>query len=66
VSLFDDNPETLGLAMRTLDDDPVIRPSFHVFVGSKAPWFEITDHLQRFDGFPPATVVRQDGSSPES
>jgi hypothetical protein len=66
VSLFDDNPETLGLAMGTLDDDPVIRPSFHVFVGSKAPWFEITDHLTKFDGFPPTTVVRHDGSLPES
>jgi hypothetical protein len=66
VSLFDNNPETVGLAMGTLDDDPGIRPSFHVFVGSKAPWFEITDQLPQFDGFPPATLVRQDGSAPSS
>ena len=32
---------TLG----TLIDDPTIRPSAHIFVGSKAPWFTITDHL---------------------
>ncbi|MGH7779192.1 MAG: GFA family protein [Candidatus Binataceae bacterium] len=63
VSLFDDNPKTLELAMGTLDDDPGLQPSFHVFVGSKAPWFEITDGLPQFDAFPPTTVVRQDRSS---
>jgi hypothetical protein len=35
-----------------LVDDPGIRPSFHVFVGSKAPWFEITDELPQFRGLP--------------
>jgi len=24
---------------------PSIRPTGHIFVGSKAPWFEITDDL---------------------
>jgi hypothetical protein len=37
---------TLG----TLADDPVIRPQAHIFVGDKAPWFEITDHLPQHDG----------------
>jgi hypothetical protein len=37
VSLFHDDPQTLGLPMGTLDDDPRIRLSCHVFVGSKAP-----------------------------
>src|SRR5271170_4517680 len=45
VSLFDDNPNTIGLAMGTLDDDPGIRPALHVFVGSKAQWHEILDDL---------------------
>jgi len=66
ASLFDDNSETLGLAMGTLDDNPGIRPTFHVFIDSKAPWFEITDQLPRFDTFPPQTVARQDGSLPDS
>jgi hypothetical protein len=35
---------TLG----TLVDDPGIRPSRHIFVGSKAPWFTITDDLPQF------------------
>jgi hypothetical protein len=45
VSLFADTPETLGLALGTLDTDPGTRPLCHVFVTSKAPWFEITDDL---------------------
>jgi hypothetical protein len=44
------NPETLGLPMGTLDDDPGIRPQFHVFVGSKASWFEITDQCRGLMG----------------
>jgi hypothetical protein len=37
------------VAMGTLVDDPTIRPSAHIFVGSKAPWFTITDDLPQYD-----------------
>ena len=37
------------VAMGSLVDDPTIRPSDHIYVGSKAPWFEITDDLPRND-----------------
>jgi hypothetical protein len=37
------------VAMGTLVDDPTIRPTKHIFVGSKAPWFTITDDLPQFD-----------------
>ena len=37
---------TLG----TLVDAPKIRPTAHIFVGDKAPWFEITDHLPQHEG----------------
>jgi hypothetical protein len=33
------------VAMGSLVDEPTIRPSEHIYVGSKAPWFEITDDL---------------------
>jgi hypothetical protein len=33
------------VAMGSLVDVPGIRPTRHIFVGSKAPWFEITDDL---------------------
>jgi hypothetical protein len=38
------------VAMGTLVDDPTIRPTAHIFVGSKAPWFTITDDLPQYDG----------------
>jgi len=37
------------VAMGSLVDAPSIRPTEHIFVGSKAPWFEITDELPQFD-----------------
>ena len=36
--------------MGTLVDDPSIRPSVHIFVGSKAPWYTITDDLPQHEG----------------
>jgi hypothetical protein len=50
ATFFRDHPEQIGLALGTLDDDPEVRPSAHVFVDSKAPWFEITDSLPQFAG----------------
>lgn len=41
------------VAMGTLIDDPAVRPTSHIFVGSKAPWFTITDDLPQYDEFPP-------------
>jgi len=38
---------TLG----TLMDTPTLRPTAHIFVGSKAPWFTITDELPQHEGF---------------
>ena len=40
------------VALGTLMDGPTIRPSAHIFVGSKAPWFTITDGLPQFEEFP--------------
>ncbi len=36
----------------TLKDEPSIRPSMHIFVGSKAQWFDITDDLPQHESFP--------------
>ena len=37
------------VALGSLVDAPGIRPTSHIFVGSKAPWFEITDGLPQFE-----------------
>jgi hypothetical protein len=40
---------TLG----TLVDEPSIRPTAHIFAGSKAAWDDSTDGLPRYPEFPP-------------
>jgi hypothetical protein len=39
------------VAMGSLADEPSIRTSEHIFVGSKAPWFEITDALPQSEEY---------------
>jgi hypothetical protein len=41
------------IAVGNLTSDPLIRPESHIFVGSKAPWQEITDNLTQHEAFPP-------------
>jgi hypothetical protein len=41
------------VALGSLVDAPSIRPTKHIFVGSKAPWFEITDDLPQYEEYPP-------------
>jgi hypothetical protein len=41
--------EYVHVALGSLVDEPTVRPTEHIFVGSKAPWFEITDDLPRHD-----------------
>jgi hypothetical protein len=39
------------VALGSLVDAPSIRPTEHIFVGSKAPWFEITDDLPQSEEY---------------
>jgi hypothetical protein len=48
--------EQMNMAMLTagnIIEDTVIRPQFHIFVGSKTPWYEITDDLPQHEANPP-------------
>jgi hypothetical protein len=40
------------VALGSLVDAPGLRPTMHIFVGSRAPWFEIPDALPQFDEYP--------------
>ncbi len=44
----------VGVPAGTLDTAPSMLPQAHIFVGSKAPWFDITDDLPQFAEMPPA------------
>ena len=37
------------IRLGTLDEDPDARPNVHIHVASKAPWYEINDHLPRLN-----------------
>ena len=36
----------------TLVDEPALKPTAHMFVGSKAAWYEIHDDLRQHDEYP--------------
>jgi hypothetical protein len=38
-----------GVPYGTLEDEPTLKPLYHQFVGSKAPWYEILDDLPQYD-----------------
>ena len=44
---------TVSIAAGLLDDDPGVRLMLHVFVSSKAPWWEITDNLPQHEKWVP-------------
>ncbi|MGF6665220.1 hypothetical protein QF000_006888 [Paraburkholderia atlantica] len=45
------NGEYVHVTLGTLTDSPTISPTAHIFVGSKAPWYSITDQLPQHDEF---------------
>ena len=48
ISLYRDKPEIIGLSLGGLEQDPGVKPTAHIFVGSKAPWHEIADSLPQY------------------
>lgn len=46
-------PESLYLSMSVIEGDPPRPPGYHIFVGSKAVWHDISDNLAQFDTEPP-------------
>ena len=52
ISMYEDKPDYIGLPIGGLEQDPGSRPIANIFVGSKSPWYEITDNLPQYEGFP--------------
>ena len=50
---FDGMPDTIWVSIGTLEDDPGVRAGSHMFVGSKAPWDEISDELPQYAEYGP-------------
>jgi len=51
----DHQPETVDFTVATLDQPEKLKPSFHIFWGSRIGWFEPSDDLPRHDKFRPDT-----------
>jgi len=49
----DGYPDYLYLSMSAVDGNPNHPEAYHIFVGSKASWHEITDDLPQYDEFQP-------------
>lgn len=47
-----DKGKITSVALGTVDGDPGIKPESHIFVGSKAQWYEINDDLPQFEERP--------------
>ena len=52
VALLDEEPDTLYLSMSMIEGDPPRPQGYHIYVGSKAPWHEISDDLKQYDTEP--------------
>ena len=44
-SQYDDRMEVVYVRIGTIDDDSELSPDVHIYVASKAPWYEIRDDL---------------------
>jgi hypothetical protein len=53
-AVLPDWPEVVFVPAGNLEEDPGVRPSFHMFAASVPGWFPITDTLPRYGTFPPA------------
>lgn len=53
LPLVEEWDHLVGIPAGLLDNDPQVRPSSHIFVESKAPWWEIQDDLPQHATWPP-------------
>jgi hypothetical protein len=47
-------PDVTLVPLGNVAGDPGTRPIAHIFVGSKAPWYEIADDLPQYAEYPPS------------
>lgn len=52
VSLYKSNLDIIGIPIGGLEQDPGAQPLANIFVGSKAPWFHISDGLPQYEEWP--------------
>ena len=53
LGVVEDGSVTM-ISLGSVSGDPGVRPAEHIFVGSKAPWYEIRDDLPQYLEWPPS------------
>lgn len=53
ISIYKEMPDVVGISLGGLEQDPGVRPTAHIYVDSKAPWYEIEDSLPQYPEAPP-------------
>ena len=51
VALLDE-PDDFYLSMGSIDGDPKLPGEYHIFVGSRAPWYKANDDAPKYDTLP--------------
>ena len=59
VPVIEEEDNNVIIPAGTLDTDPGLKPIVHIFTGSKAPWYEITDSLPQFEEFAPEEWIQE-------
>ncbi|MDA0796647.1 MAG: GFA family protein [Proteobacteria bacterium] len=50
-------PDALYVAMGVIEGKPKLPPGYHIFMGSKAPWYEFDNGGEQYDTFPDDPMV---------
>jgi hypothetical protein len=65
ISTYENQPDKIGVPLGALEQSPNNDPEGHIFVGSKSPWFKITDELPQYEEWPGSHAkVRETSNSP--
>lgn len=52
ISTYRDRPSVLGIPLGGLEGDITGKPEAHIFTGSKASWYDVSDQLPQYEGWP--------------
>lgn len=52
ISTYENRPDIVGIPLGGIEGISEVIPEAHIFVGSKASWYEITDGVRQYDTWP--------------
>jgi hypothetical protein len=66
LPLYEEWDSLVGIPAGLLEDDAQCKPTMHIFTGSKAPWWEVTDTNPQFKEWAPGQDMNQRASELKS